>query len=56
MSIGPSVSIDGARELLRDLGMDDERSNGRSAMVFLALAHLRPGNSWGDATNGMYGT
>lgn len=56
MSIGPSVNIDGARELLRDLGMDDERSNERSAMVFLALAHLRPGNSWGDATNGMYGT
>ena len=56
MSIGPSVSVEGARELLRDLGMDDERSNERSAMVFLALARLRLGDDWGDATNDMYGT
>ncbi|WP_207302612.1 BsuBI/PstI family type II restriction endonuclease [Olsenella sp. Marseille-P4559] len=55
MSIGPSVSVEGTRELLRDLGMDDERSNERSAMVLLALAHLKPGDDWRSATNGMYG-
>ena len=56
MSIGPLVSVEGARELLRDLGMDEKRSNERSAMVLLALARLRPGENWAHATNGMYGT
>lgn len=56
MSINPFVSINGARELLRDLGMDEERSNERSAMVFLALARLRPDDSWAYATNEMCGT
>ena len=32
--------IERAREILRLLGMDRERSNERSAMVFLALAKL----------------
>lgn len=36
--------------------MDDERSNQRSAMVFLALAGLGNGSMWKSATNGMLGT
>lgn len=56
MSIGSTVSVEGARELLRDLSMDDARSNDRSAMVFLALARLKPDGNWIDATNEMYGT
>lgn len=42
--------------VLHDLGMDSERSNVRSAMTMLALAHLRPESAWSDATNGMYTT
>lgn len=56
MPIDSVVTLEGAQELLRDLGMDAERSNKRSAMVFLALARLAPGNSWTAATNDMYGT
>lgn len=48
--------IEKTRELLKDLGMDKERSNERSAMVFLALAHLDSGSDWTQATNGMYTT
>ena len=44
------------RGLLTDLGMDSERSNERSAMTFLALAHLDEGSEWADATNSMYTT
>ena len=44
------------RDLLIDLGMDKERSNERSAMTFLALAHLDSNSAWSDATNEMYTT
>ena len=43
--------IEQARELLRAVGMDDERSNERSALTLLALARLQPGDSWDQATN-----
>lgn len=48
--------IERMRSALSDLGMDAERSNERSAMTMLALAHLREGFAWSDATNGMYTT
>lgn len=48
--------IQEARELLAELGMDAERSNERSALVFLALLALRPGEPWTDAGNPMLGT
>jgi adenine-specific DNA-methyltransferase len=40
-----------ARELLGALNFDAERSNERSALVLLALAQLRPGQPWTDASN-----
>lgn len=45
-----------ARKLLLDLGMDQERSNERSAMTLLALAHLDSKMEWSEATGGMYTT
>ena len=48
--------VEKTRELLIDLGMDKERSNERSAMVFLALAHLDSDSIWTQATNEMYTT
>ncbi len=48
--------IETMRSALADLGMDAERSNERSAMTMLALAHLREGDSWDSATNAMYTT
>jgi type II restriction enzyme len=48
--------IETMRAVLTDLGMDKERSNERSAMTMLALAHLREGDSWSSATNEMYTT
>lgn len=51
-----SVSTETARDLLRKFEMDDERSNERSAMTLIALAGLKPGDSWQAATNSMYGT
>lgn len=45
-----------ARSLLKALGMDDERSNERSALTLLALLHLRSEDKWSDATNPMLGT
>lgn len=45
-----------AEELLGDLGMDAARSNERSAMTLLALAHLDDGKRWHDATNERYTT
>lgn len=48
--------IEEAQNLLKDLGMDDERSNERSAMTFLALAALDDSSDWGDATAEMYTT
>ena len=48
--------IEKAQNLLKDLGMDDERSNERSAMTFLALAALDDSSDWSDATAEMYTT
>lgn len=48
--------IEEASSLLADLGMDKERYNERSAMVFLALAHLDADCDWADATGEMYTT
>lgn len=45
-----------ARTLLAALGMDEERSNERSALVFLALLQLKPDDPWASATNPMLGT
>lgn len=44
------------QELLEDVGMDAERCNERSAMTFLALAHIDDDTSWEDATGEMYTT
>ncbi|GAB1512487.1 BsuBI/PstI family type II restriction endonuclease [Actinophytocola sp. KF-1] len=46
----PSIVTE-ARELLTELNFDAERSNERSALVLLALAQLRPGQPWKEATN-----
>jgi hypothetical protein len=48
--------IETMRSVLSDLGMDSERSNERSAMTMLALAHLHEGDPWTSATNKMYTT
>lgn len=48
--------IQEARELLAALGMDEERFNERSALVFLALLALGPDDPWTDAGNPMLGT
>lgn len=48
--------IQDAQNILKQLGMDAERSNERSAITFLALAHLNDNSNWMDATNGMYRT
>ncbi|MDQ4490729.1 BsuBI/PstI family type II restriction endonuclease [Sinomonas sp. ASV486] len=45
-----------ARILLGMLGMDAERTNERSALTFLALLHLRPGDPWSAAASPMLGT
>lgn len=43
-----------AEQILRDLGMDSERSNERSAKTFLALAQLDTNTDWSEATNNEY--
>lgn len=48
--------ISDARKLLEDLGMDAERSNERSAMTLLALAHVGDGDNWRDSTGDAYTT
>lgn len=48
--------ISQAQSILLDLGMDEERSNDRSAMVFLALAGRGLNNQWSEATGEMYTT
>ena len=48
--------IEEAQQLLSTLGFDPERCNRRSALVFLALLHLRPGDNWSAATNPILGT
>ena len=45
-----------ARELLTELGFDAERSNERSAHVFLALLRLKQGSTWAGSSNPMLGT
>jgi BsuBI/PstI restriction endonuclease domain/BsuBI/PstI restriction endonuclease HTH domain len=44
-----------ARNALSALGFDKARSNERSALTLLSLLGLRPGDSWTDATRGLYG-
>lgn len=48
--------INEARDLLRALGFDKERTNDRSALVLLALLQLGPGDPWASATNPKLGT
>lgn len=48
--------VEDARIILETLGMDAERSNERSALVFLALLRLTPAESWAEAANPMLGT
>ena len=48
--------IEHARLILELLGMDAERSNERSALVFLAMLNLKVSASWSEATNPMLGT
>ncbi len=45
-----TVSVEDCRLLLRNLVLDHERQNERSALVLLALLALRPNDSWSDAT------
>lgn len=51
-----TARLDAARQILTDLGMDAERSNERSALVFLSLLELRPGSAWNDAEAPLLGT
>lgn len=48
--------IEQASQILSYLGMDQERSNERSALTFLALLHLRAEDAWAEAGNPMLGT
>lgn len=48
--------VNQTRKLLEDIGMDSERSNERSALTFLALAHMDEDTAWIDATGEMYTT
>ena len=45
-----TVSVEDCRMLLRNLVLDFDRQNERSALVLLSLLALRPGDSWHDAT------
>jgi len=47
--------VDEARILLETLGFDQERSNERSALVLLALAHLAPSSPWATAARPILG-
>ena len=51
-----SDKIRGARQLLNTFGMDEERSNERSARTLLALLRLRPDDDWAIASNPPLGT
>ncbi len=44
-----------ARDALSALDFDKARSNERSALTLLSLLGLRPGDSWANATHGLYG-
>ena len=56
MNDSQQLMVERARKILSDLGFDRERTNERSALVFLALLHLRPGDSWSEATTPVLGT
>ena len=56
LSATASEQVENARLILESFGMDAERSNERSALVFLALLHLEPNSSWADAEQPMLGT
>ena len=56
MNDAAHVRVDEARILLEVLGFDQERSNERSALVLLALAHLTATDRWSTATAPMVGT
>ncbi|MGL5824821.1 MAG: BsuBI/PstI family type II restriction endonuclease [Nocardioides sp.] len=56
MNDDASEQVQDARAILDTLGMDAERSNERSALVFLALLALSPVDPWADAANPMLGT
>lgn len=43
--------IDGALEILRQLGFPRQQQNDRSALVLLALLNLKPKDSWENADN-----
>ena len=45
-----TVSVEDCRLLLRNLVLDFDRQNERSALVLLSLLALRPGDSWSDST------
>ncbi|EFN92322.1 BsuBI/PstI restriction endonuclease domain protein [Mobiluncus mulieris FB024-16] len=48
--------VEDARFILENLGMDAERSNERSALVFLSLLGIAPDSPWVSASNPMLGT
>lgn len=48
--------VEEARLVLESLGFDAERSNERSALVLLALLHLRPSDPWSAGTAPLLGT
>ena len=48
--------VEEARNMLTLLGFDRERTNKRSALVLLALLHLRRDDQWSQATAPMLGT
>jgi type II restriction enzyme len=48
--------VESARFILGALGFDQERTNERSARVFLALLRLRPEDNWSDASDPKLGT
>lgn len=47
--------VEQARDLLTRLGMDEIRSNERSARTLLALLRLKPADPWSSAANPMLG-
>jgi type II restriction enzyme len=55
MSSARDELVQQAREALSALGFDKSRSNERSALTLLSLLGLRPGDTWTDATRGLYG-
>ena len=48
--------VEEARFLLECIGFDAERSNDRSALVLLALLHVRSEDKWSEAKSPMLGT